>query len=526
MEPEKSAQSSDLSAPLPPINFSQPPPSFAHNQNQVSQLPYMQCVQQYAFQQLAGGGSDFYNRPNFYQQNNQPPQMGFLGGNKPIRFHLNAPTKVSPMFRPQGNPNQMNQNHFMNNFQNSNTTKKRKNKKKKNKNKNGSFETDDTFNSSFNQTQSAQSNFAPSVDQIEPPPPPTLTSPLKESPVKQEPSASAESSGLGSTNGTDWPESLYNYVTRCYMKCKTKVDSDMCEITLKGKITMAANRGELFTRDWDNEPLPTVHSERQSQATQNVPQSPTTPQQQPKHVFNKSITGFNANNNSMSPLHALKNAVKKGISSPLNARLGKTPLKKRKSSSSSRSPSPAKKRRSSTDEDDYHSSKNKTNKKKSKKDKTSAFYTKSGASGIGNYDDPVDSERLKKRADRFNKSVAKPSSSSTSSFAVRRKFPAPTLFNPIVDDSLDDNLDLMNLHIVGTCRDLEKPFLRLTRAPEPSEVRPVDVLKFSLQNVKDRWIEKQDYYYACDQLKSIRQDLTVQGVRDELTVKVYETHAR
>ena len=73
----------------------------------------------------------------------------------------------------------------------------------------------------------------------------------------------------------------------------------------------------------------------------------------------------------------------------------------------------------------------------------------------------------------------------------------------------DGDLDWQDFAIEGTSQALEKPYLRLTSAPDPSAVRPEPVLRRSLAHVTSCWHKKRDYHFACEQLKSIRQDLTV-----------------
>ena len=92
--------------------------------------------------------------------------------------------------------------------------------------------------------------------------------------------------------------------------------------------------------------------------------------------------------------------------------------------------------------------------------------------------------------------------------------------------------------IVGTSTALEKPYLRLTtvrrpqrfelsaQVPDPATIRPLPVLRQTLAMLKRRWREEGNYAYICDQFKSLRQDLTVQRIKNEDTVMVYEIHAR
>ena len=74
--------------------------------------------------------------------------------------------------------------------------------------------------------------------------------------------------------------------------------------------------------------------------------------------------------------------------------------------------------------------------------------------------------------------------------------------------------------------------------PSPADIRPLHILKETLQLLKRKWKDNHNYAYALDQFKSMRQDLTVsfllrliaddqvQRIKNEFTVEVYEIHAR
>jgi hypothetical protein len=86
-----------------------------------------------------------------------------------------------------------------------------------------------------------------------------------------------------------------------------------------------------------------------------------------------------------------------------------------------------------------------------------------------------------------------------------------------------------NVHIkklVGTSTALEKQYMRLTTFPKAEDVRPLHVLKKSLAHIKSQFIQDEDFEWANEQLKSVRQDITVQHLRCPFVLEVYEIHAR
>ena len=80
--------------------------------------------------------------------------------------------------------------------------------------------------------------------------------------------------------------------------------------------------------------------------------------------------------------------------------------------------------------------------------------------------------------------------------------------------------------VVGTNQSLEKSYFRLTAPPKAETVRPLHILEKTLAMLTKKWKAEKNYNYICNQFKSLRQDLTVQHIKNAFTVKVYEIHAR
>ncbi|CDK24486.1 unnamed protein product [Kuraishia capsulata CBS 1993] len=119
-------------------------------------------------------------------------------------------------------------------------------------------------------------------------------------------------------------------------------------------------------------------------------------------------------------------------------------------------------------------------------------------------------DRKKLRAQRFERELSTP----------------PPQFGPSDDTVEKDEIDQAR-PIIGTNQTLEKKYLRLTSQPLPENVRPIGVLEKTLKMLTNKYLSGSGTYpYLCDQLKSIRQDLTVQHIRTLFTIEIYEFHAK
>lgn len=268
------------------------------------------------------------------------------------------------------------------------------------------------------------------------------------------------------TQTSPWTPEVREYVQRALGTTIPGVEISEMQEKLKAVITGAAETGKISLIDWTKYPLP------QHMILQERAQAAFEASQPPNLTHPLTLGPF-----------ATTTALGKRKSSDLDMAPGEqravTP--------------PWKKPATKANLADRISGKSKTQEKKQKK----------AAAFRGNVQDTHGDDKIEKRRQRFGHV-----STSLTPYSVAE--PALLPSGPVI----------------GTCQKLEKNYFRLTSAPKSEEVRPLPVLREMMNLLRKKWKNEHSYTYACDQFKSLRQDLTVQHIKNEFTVQVYEAHAR
>lgn len=101
----------------------------------------------------------------------------------------------------------------------------------------------------------------------------------------------------------------------------------------------------------------------------------------------------------------------------------------------------------------------------------------------------------------------------------------PSFATPGTNGSIANDSEHLKGQIVGRCQTIEKRYYRLTSEPDPALVRPENILRKAVKFLLGK-LETKPYSYIKDQFKAIRQDMTVQHLRNDFCMYVYETNAR
>ncbi|XP_019428727.1 PREDICTED: SAC3 family protein A-like isoform X2 [Lupinus angustifolius] len=340
-----------------------------------------------------------------------------------------------------------------------------------------------------------------------------------------------------------FPKSLCGYVERALARCKDDKQMAACQAIMKEMITKATADGTRSMRNWDMEPLfqmpdaVLVNKDSPSSTPDSLlPKYKRSPRRsksrweplpEEKPVDNPALI----NNDSVRysgwvPSEKDRKMVMeiKGSKEDVYRSSKFSPLIQR---TSSKAPQRAFKKQRLTDAS-IASENGDASSDSDKEQSLTAYYSASMTFS----DSPEERKRRENRSKRFE---YRQGHRSENNHFRKKSAGAGNMYNRrasalVLSKSSEDgvskaveDIDWDSLTVKGTCQEIEKRYLRLTSSPDPATVRPEEVLEKALLMVNS---SQKNYLYKCDQLKSIRQDLTVQRILNQLTVKVYETHAR
>ena len=136
----------------------------------------------------------------------------------------------------------------------------------------------------------------------------------------------------------------------------------------------------------------------------------------------------------------------------------------------------------------------------------------------------------KKRQERMERFSTNPSHNSKKQRQEHQHQTTTTTSGDSLAEETEDLIVGPYYDIIGQNMEIEKSYLRLTTYPKCEDVRPLPILIKALDHVKRKYQQNDDFDWCNDQLKSIRQDITVQKshipTNHTLLLDVYQTHAR
>ncbi|QHN79335.1 uncharacterized protein DS421_19g669180 [Arachis hypogaea] len=388
-----------------------------------------------------------------------------------------------------------------------------------------------------------------------PPPPPSYPPPATAQQVNQMPMQTAPSldtkrppEKVASNDAANsilkpgmFPKSLRGYCERALARCKDEKQMAACQAVMKEMITKATADGTLYARNWDMEPLfPMPDADN---ANKDGSPSSTNDSSLPKYKRSPRRTKSRweplpedkpvdnpvlVSNETIKYSSWLPNQKDRKVVAENNENkedgLRNTKFSPFFQRTSNKTPQRAFKKQRLADASENGDASSDSDKEQ----RLTQYYS----AAMAFRDSPEERKRRENRSKRFD--LGQGHRSENNHFR-KRNAGAGNLYNRrasaiVLSKAFEDgvskaveDIDWDALTVKGTCQEIEKRYLRLTSAPDPATVRPEEVLEKALLMVQN---SQKNYLYKCDQLKSIRQDLTVQRIRNHLTVKVYETHAR